>query len=126
MALGINKTEQLIKQVSPFSSQKVNGLRMINERYFAKSKGISYNPDIETQKIVLNNKTISEFSTKQFPNGDKFEVYRTPEGTIKALKNRFGEIKKFSNSNSSSVEKPEIVLENIKDFFTKKIIEFLD
>ena len=74
MPIGINKVEKLIKKSSEFTSIHTKGMRMINERYFMQSKGISYNPDIETQKIMLDNKTISEFSSKIFPNGDRFQT----------------------------------------------------
>lgn len=126
MTLGINSAETLIKKTSEFSSSHTKGLRMINERYFAKSKGISYNPDIETQKIMHNNEITAEFSTKKFPNGDRFEVYRTPEVIVKVLKNRFGEIKKFSNSNANSRLKPETALEYIRSVFNSKIEGFLN
>ena len=125
MPIGINKVEKLIKKTSEFTSTHTKGMRMINERYFMQSKGISYNPDIETQKIMLDNKTISEFSSKIFPNGDRFEVYRLPEGTVKILKNRFGEIKNFSNSNKNSLLKPDTALEYIRSLFYDKIQEFL-
>lgn len=125
MTIGINTAERLIKQTSTFASSHTKGLHMINERYFAKSKGISLNPNIETQKIKLENKTISECSTKIFKNGNKFEVYRLPEGIVKVLKNRFGEIKKFSGSNKDKNINAETTLENIKTLFAEKIQEFL-
>lgn len=125
MPIGINTAEKLIKQTSKFDSSHTKGLQMINERYFTKSKGVSLSPDIESQKIKLGHKTISEFSTKKFKNGDKFEVYRLPEHIIKVLKNRFGEIKKFSNSNKNDTGKSETILEQVKTLFAEKIQEFL-
>ncbi len=125
MSIGINTAERLIKQISKFDSTRTKGLQMINERYFTKSKGVSLTPTIETQKIELGHKTISEFSTKTFKNGDKFEVYRLPECIVKVLKNRFGEIKKFSNSNKNYTGKSETILEHVRSLFSRKIREFL-
>lgn len=125
MSIGINTAEKLIKQTSKFDSSHTKGLQMINERYFTKSKGVSLSPEIETQKIKLGHKTISEFSTKKFKNGDKFEVYRLPECIVKVLKNRFGEIKKISNNNRIYNIKSDAILENVKNLFAGKVKEFL-
>lgn len=128
MAIGLNINGQtaskLIKKSSEFASPKFDGLKMIHSHYHKPNKS-PLNPEIETLQFINNEKIQSEFSTRKFQNGDRFEVYRLPDEVIKVLKNKFGEIKAFKSSIAQHNHKPAIAYENAKNAMRSKTHNFL-
>lgn len=114
--ISVKTAKVLNKKVTPFYSPIVEGQKVVNTRYFDSSTSV-LNPKIETHRFENKDGVYSKFESRKFDNGDRFELYQTPEEEIKLVKNRFGEIKAFKSSVPTHNNSPEIVLEKIKDVF---------
>ncbi len=121
MAIKLN-AQILNKKVTIFDSPRVDGLKMINTKYYDKSP---LRPIIESHQFINNGKINAEFSSKTLSNGDKFEVYRTPEEIVKLIQYRFGGIKAFKSSIDIHNQTPEKIRNKMKDSFTNKTHNFL-
>lgn len=128
MAIGLNlgaKTAQALKKkVTTFNSPNVEGLKIINTRYFDNSTS-ALNPKIESHQFWNKNGIYARFEGKKFENGDRFELYKTPEEEIKLIKTRFGDIKAFKSSVPAHNKAPQIIAEKIKDVFASLNHSFL-
>ena len=124
---GLNITEKtaqnLAKKSVTFVSPRVHGLKMVNAKYYNTS-GNLLNPNIETFTINNRDGVISEFSSKRFQDGSKFEIYRLPDEIIKVFKNKFGEIKAFKSSIEQHNTQPESIYENVKNTMRSKTHNF--
>lgn len=119
----INQTAgKLLKQTTIFNSPHIDTLKMVNNKYYSKTP---LNPEIETHKIMSPKGIHSEFSSKTFTNGSKFEVYRLSDEIIKVAKNRFGEIKAFKSNIKQHNLDPMRIYENVKKAMHSQIHNFL-
>jgi len=121
MAIRLN-AQILNKKVAQFNSPRVDGLKMINTRYYIKNP---LRPVIESHQFINNGKINAEFSSKTLSNGDKFEVYRTPEETVKLIQDKLGKIKAFKSSIDIHNQIPGEICEKMKESFTHKTHNFL-
>lgn len=117
--MGIDK---LISKSVTFNSPKVDGLKMINEKLYPKTP---LNPRIETHKIINPNGNSTEFISKKFDNGGRFELYRFPDEVIKLIKNKYGELKSFKSSIAQHNEKPQRTYEKAKSAMEEHLKGFL-
>lgn len=126
MAIGLNLAEKtaqpLLKKCTTFNSPNLTNYKMVNTKYYSKTP---LNPNIETNKFVTPEGINTEFSSKTFQNGYKFEIYRLPDEVIKVLKNKFGEIKAFKSSIEQHNQNPARSYENVKDAMRSKTHNFL-
>ena len=108
---GVKPNTHFRRKAKPYANKKKS-----YTRYFDSSTSV-LNPKIETHRFENKDGVYSKFESRKFDNGDRFELYQTPEEEIKLVKNRFGEIKAFKSSVPTHNNSPEIVLEKIKDVF---------
>lgn len=128
MAIGLNLAEptasKIIKKVSKFSSPDVDDFKMIHSKYYHPDKS-PLNPEIETLQFTNSDKVQTEFSSRKFQNGCRFEVYKLPDEIIKVFKNKFGEIKAFKSSIEQHNQTPSRTYENVKDAMRAQTHNFL-
>ncbi len=121
MVIGLNlgtKSAQILnKKVATFNSPHVDGLKIVNTRYFD-DKGSFLNPKIETHQFINKNGIHARYESKKFANGDRFELYQTPDEEIKFIRNRFGEIKSFKSSVPAHRNfQPHLIIERVRGLF---------
>ena len=118
------KTAETLAQKSvTFVSPRVPDLKLVNTKYYNNS-GSLFNPNIETFTIKNGSGAITEFSSKRFSDGSRFEIYKLPDEIIKVLKNRFGEIKGFKSTVEQHNRQPEEIYENVKNTMRSKTHNF--
>lgn len=118
------KTAETLAQKSvTFVSPRVPDLKLVNTKYYNNS-GSLFNPNIETFTIKNGSGAITEFSSKRFSDGSRFEIYKLPDEIIKVLKNRFGEIKAFKSTIEQHNSQPEEIYENVKNTMRSKTHNF--
>ena len=118
------KTAETLAQKSvTFVSPRVPDLKLVNTKYYNNS-GSLFNPNIETFTIKNGSGAITEFSSKRFSDGSRFEIYKLPDEIIKVLKNRFGEIKAFKSTVEQHNRQPEEIYENVKNTMRSKTHNF--
>ncbi len=118
------KTAETLAQKSvTFVSPRVPDLKLVNTKYYNNS-GSLFNPNIETFTIKNGSGAITEFSSKRFDDGSKFEIYKLPDEIIKIFKNRFGEIKAFKSTVEQHNRQPEEIYENVKNTMRSKTHNF--
>ena len=126
MAIGLNLIEKtagaLFEKTTSFNSPRINGLRMVNKKYYETNP---LNPRVEIHKIASKNGNTVLFASKKFDNGNKFELYKLPDEIIKVLKNKFGEIKALKSSIAQHNENPQKTYENAKSSMASQIHNFL-
>lgn len=118
------KTAETLAQKSvTFVSPRVPDLKLVNTKYYNNS-GSLFNPNIETFTIKNGSGAITEFSSKRFNDGSRFEIYKLPDEIIKVLKNKFGEIKAFKSTVEQHNRQPEEIYENVKNTMSSKTHNF--
>lgn len=118
------KTAETLAQKSvTFVSPRVPDLKLVNTKYYNNS-GSLFNPNIETFTIKNGSGAITEFSSKRFNDGSRFEIYKLPDEIIKVLKNKFGEIKAFKSTVEQHNRQPEEIYENVKNTMRSKTHNF--
>ncbi len=118
------KTAETLAQKSvTFVSPRVPDLKLVNTKYYNNS-GSLFNPNIETFTITNGSGAITEFSSKRFNDGSRFEIYKLPDEIVKVLKNRFGEIKAFKSTVEQHNRQPEEIYENVKNTMRSKTHNF--
>ncbi len=118
------KTAETLAQKSvTFVSPRVPDLKLVNTKYYNNS-GSLFNPNIETFTIKNGSGAITEFSSKRFNDGSRFEIYKLPDEIVKVLKNRFGEIKAFKSTVEQHNRQPEEIYENVKNTMRSKTHNF--
>lgn len=118
------KTAETLAQKSvTFVSPRVPDLKLVNTKYYNNS-GSLFNPNIETFTIKNGSGAITEFSSKRFSDGSRFEIYKLPDEIIKVLKNKFGEIKAFKSTVEQHNRQPEEIYENVKNTMRSKTHNF--
>lgn len=115
--------ETLSKKSVAFISPRVPDLKLVNTKYYNNS-GSLFNPNIETFTITNGSGAITEFSSKRFNDGSRFEIYKLPDEIVKVLKNRFGEIKAFKSTVEQHNRQPEEIYENVKNTMRSKTHNF--
>lgn len=113
--LGTKSARILNKKVATFNSPHTEGLKIVNTRYFD-DKGSVLNPKIETHQFIDKNSIQARYESKKFENGDRFELYQTPEQEIKLIKNRFGEIKAFKSNLPARRNFQPHLIERVQNF----------
>ena len=129
MTININEAKYsaytLVKKMSSFASPHVDGLKITNQKLYEQIVD-PRTLKIEIHKIESPLGIHAEFSSRTSKqNGNKFEIYKLPEETIKVLKNRFGEIIKFKSSVVSHNFSPEWTYKNVKETMAEKLRVFL-